>query len=174
VVDKTNIPVRKRMTWVWIPLNVLSLGSMIWMFVNIVVMDKYYPTRAYDWTSPGFAQIWTCLILATALPYVACGFYYVLAGYSFPINSSGIRLTRVMSQLRAAEAGGAAVAYGMLAGGASFIVAGACNLALLVICIVVGCHLLLEVRKQDLDGKFTRDTMAASQLVGLESVEEEK
>jgi hypothetical protein len=62
----------------------------------------------------------------------------------------------------------------MLAGGASFIVAGACNLALLVICIVVGCHLLLEVRKQDLDGKFTRDTMAASQLVGLESVEEEK
>jgi hypothetical protein len=38
----------------------------------------------------------------------------------------------------------------------------------------VGCHLLLDVRKQDLDGKFTRDTMAASQLVGLESVEEEK
>lgn len=125
-----------------------------------MITVKHHPGRVWDWSSPGFGNMYASVLLALNFPYICFGFYYTLAMYSFPTGQSGVHLTRVVSQLRAAEAGGAAVAFGMLAGGVSWIVAGACNLVLLFACVVSGGWLLLQIRKQDLAGKFGGDTTA--------------
>ena len=137
-----------------------------------MIIDKHYPKRAWDWSDSGFYNMYLSVLFATACPYVCLGFYYGLARYSFPLEQSGVRLTRVMSQLRAAEAGGAAVAYGLLAGGVSLVTNGALNLALLCLCAFSGVWLLLQIRKQDLAGDFGGDTSVAEgreQVVGRQA-----
>ena len=77
-----------------------------------------------------------------------------MATYCFPREASGARTVRIISTLRSAESGSAAIAFGINSIGFSLLKVGWINLAFTIVCLFCGGYVIQHIWSQDKKGAF--------------------
>lgn len=77
-----------------------------------------------------------------------------MAGFIFPPEADGVRISRIVATLRSAESGSAAVAFGVSSLGLPLWKLGAINMAFVGVVVVLGVYVHVWLWKRDKEGMF--------------------
>jgi uncharacterized membrane protein len=79
---------------------------------------------------------------------------YYMAGFVFPPEADGVRISRIVATLRSAESGSAAIAFGISSLGLPLWKLGVINLVFVVVIIILGVYVHLWLWARDKEGMF--------------------
>jgi hypothetical protein len=77
-----------------------------------------------------------------------------MAGYIFPRQADGARLSRIIATLRSAESGSAAIAFGINSLGLPLPRIGIINVVFYIVCLFCGGYVIQYIWKQDKMGVY--------------------
>ncbi|WRT67508.1 uncharacterized protein IL334_004480 [Kwoniella shivajii] len=155
VLDVKTLTVRYKLVITWSFLQILGLGSAIWLLVMQVRQSTESVPPTWDWGTPGFAAAWVPYLFSFAASWTSYGFFYYMATYCFPQEASGARTTRIIATLRSAESGSAAIAFGINSINVPLHHIGYINLVFIIVCLFCGAYVLQWIWKNDKRGAYT-------------------
>ena len=130
------------------------MATAFWLLAIQVKQSQIHPRPSFDWKDPGFAAAYVPVMLAYAAQGVSYGYYYYMAGYVFPRDADGARISRIIASLRSAESGSAAIAFGINSIGYELYKIGIINVVFLFVCLGCGVYVLQWIWHQDKAGNF--------------------
>lgn len=169
--DNRKIKTRYRLLVTWTFLQVLGIATTAWLLVYNVSLtrlswhssrltDCQYkleaitPRPRYDWSDPGFAAAWIPCVVGRVVAWVNYGYNYYMAGFVFPRDADGVRVSRIIATLRSAESGSAAIAFGINALGLALVKIGWINMAFNLVIFACGAYVLQYIWVSDKAGLF--------------------
>ncbi|KAI5481228.1 hypothetical protein MNV49_005663 [Pseudohyphozyma bogoriensis] len=156
VLDSKNIAVRKKTVGVWAVSQLVSVVTIVWLLIQVHFLETSDEDITYDWTTKNFAKMWVPAIFCYATQWFSYGFNYYMAGYVFPQQADGKRMSRIIATLRSAESGSAAIAYGINATGTTLTVTGGINVAFIFTSLFAGAYVVNYIWKEDKKGAFSK------------------
>lgn len=117
-------------------------------------MERISPLPRYDWSDPGFAAAWIPCVIGRVVAWVNYGYNYYMAGFVFPRDADGVRISRIIATLRSAESGSAAIAFGINAIGLALVKIGWINMAFNIVIFFCGAYVLQYIWVSDKAGMY--------------------
>ncbi|WVW82650.1 hypothetical protein I302_104661 [Kwoniella bestiolae CBS 10118] len=154
ILDIKSLTVRYKLVITWGFLQILGLGSAIWLLVMQVKQSKELVVPTWDWSTPGFGAAWVPYLFSFAAFWTSYGFFYYMATYCFPREASGARTTRIIATLRSAESGAAAIAFGINSINVPLHHIGYINVVFIIVCLFCGSYVLQWIWTQDKKGAY--------------------